>query len=452
MQRLTLFMIVVVTLFDFLANGDRFGNGGFLPGFISYFSELCGALALVYVIVTGTKDRFQFVRPAYWLAFGTIVVVIVCGVLINNVHPGPIIAGLRTYLRAIAWFFVPAVFAYSEKQIFQQLKLLLGICVIQIPLAIMQRIETGDRSWGFVAVTGDWTVGTMGDSGVLSVFLLFGACCLAAMYERKLIGLMKFVVLFFAILIPTMINETKAMVVFLPVSVGVAYLCAASPKVRMKRFVSGLAFLVIFGAVFVPVYDSLNKDRQYGQSLGQFFLDPGSVEGYVSSNPEIGAGKDPGRGDAIMVPLTALSKDPTSLVFGYGIGNASDSSLGLDYGGKYAEVFRPFLQASFAKFVLEIGLAGVGMVFLIYLLVYQDCLAVARADKGLFGALAAGWTGVIALMSIAMFYNKGEVFPSLSFLFWYFSGLIAARRMRMAYADTRQPIPVASVIRSVRAS
>src|SRR4051812_31763809 len=113
MQRLTLFMIVVVTLFDFLGTGDRFGNGGFLPSSVSYFAELVGGAAMAYVIIAGTRTRFQFVRPAYWLAFGALLFSIICGLVVNHVDSGPILAGLRAYLRAVPWFFVPAVFAYS---------------------------------------------------------------------------------------------------------------------------------------------------------------------------------------------------------------------------------------------------------------------------------------------------------------------------------------------------
>lgn len=443
MQRLTLFMIVVVTTFDFLGNGDRFGNGAILPSQLSYFSELMGALALAYVIIVGTRERFRFVRPAYLIAFGVIVLFMVLAAVLNGTGSGPIIAGIRTYLRAIPWFFVPAIFAYSEDDVRKQLKLLLAICVIQVPLAIRQRMQTADPSWGFVAITGDWTIGTMGDSGILSVFLVCAVCIVTAMYERKQLTLFQFLGLFFLLLTPTMINETKAMVVFLPLGLMAAFITAADPAQRTKRVVAGLFFLVMFGAVFVPVYDALTVDREYSQPIGEFFSDSQSVKGYVSSGSELGAGTEAGRGDAIVVPLRSLAEDPVSLAFGYGIGNASDSSLGAEYGGKYAALFRPFMQTSFAKFVLELGVAGVGMVLLIYWMIMNDARAVARVDHGLVGSIAAGWTGIVLIMGVALFYNKAEVFPCISYLFWYFSGLVVAQRMRLAAPESsRDGYPV----------
>ena len=52
---------------------------------------------------------------------------------------------------------------------------------------------------------------------------------------------------------------------------------------------------------------------------------------------------------------------------------------------------------------------------------------------GLTGlALAAGWTGIIAIFFLAMWYNVFYQFPSLAYLYWYFAGLICARRVALS--------------------
>jgi hypothetical protein len=73
-------------------------------------------------------------------------------------------------------------------------------------------------------------------------------------------------------------------------------------------------------------------------------------------------------------------------------------------------------------------------VFVLYWLIFRDSVTVARADDTLTGWIAIGWTGVTALMVVATPYKAMHVYESLSYLFWYFSGLIAARRMRLAFA------------------
>jgi hypothetical protein len=432
MQLLTLLMLVVVTTIDFLANGDYLKNGRFLPSSANYLVELLGAVALAFVIVAGARGRFRYVRGSYWLAFGAMGLLIVCGLLANNVNSGTIVSGLRLYLRAIPWFLVPAVFAFSGPQLRTQLRVLLALSLIQLPLAILQRIQTTNRRFGFVAVTGDWTTGTLGDPGVLCIFLVAGACILVAFYERHRLPLWQLLPLFLAVLVPTMINETKAMVILLPVALLTTVLCASEPQRRGRKLAGGVALLVVFGAIFVPVYNGLNKDRQYSYQLGDYFLKPELVTNYLATGSDVGSTKEAGRFDALSVPLRHLAKDPVSLAFGYGIGNASDSSLGPRFAGKYASSYRGFLQTAFSRFVLEVGVLGCALLFYIYWLIFQDCRAVARGNNSLNGAFAAGWAGVAVLMLVATFYASIEVFPSLGFLFWYFSGLVAAQRMRMS--------------------
>jgi hypothetical protein len=437
MQALTLLMFVAVIIVDFLAQGDRFGEWRFLPGSASYIVELLSAVALVYVILVGSRDRFGRVRPVYWALFGSLLLIVVCGVIANAVDSGPVIAGLRTYLRALPWFFIPLVYRYSDEQLRVQFKLLLALFLLQLPIAIRQRMNTADNSYGFVAVTGDWTTGTLGDSGILSIVLVCVASVIAALHQRQLLSLPRMLVLFMLVLVPTMINETKAMVAFLPLALLVAFWHAAPAEARLRRMGVGIAMLAIFGLAFVPAYNALNKDREYGSTLLEFFSKRESVEAYLSSSSEIGTVTEAGRVDALVVPLRRLSQDPVSLMFGYGIGNASDSSLGSAFSGRYAVTFRPFLQTAMSKFGLEIGMLGCGLLLAVLWVIFLDARNVARYGVGLRGALAAGWTGVVALTVLAAFYSKIEVFPSMGFLFWYFSGIVAAERAQLIL-DGRQ--------------
>jgi hypothetical protein len=133
------------------------------------------------------------------------------------------------------------------------------------------------------------------------------------------------------------------------------------------------------------------------------------------------------------VPFSRIADDPVTFVFGYGVGNASESSLGRGFSGRYALEYRPYLQSALARFFLELGVLGIVVLLIVYWLIFQDCRRLARAGPTLFAGLAGGWAGVVALTVVAMSYVLLEVFPATSFLFWYFSGLVAAERMRMMY-------------------
>ena len=111
------------------------------------------------MILLGTRNRFQFVRPQYWIVFGALVITIICGILVNSVDSGPVFAGIRTYLRAIPWFLVPAVYAFSNEQVAAQLRTLLVVALLQVPFAIQQRMTSIEQG----KATGDFTSGTLLD-------------------------------------------------------------------------------------------------------------------------------------------------------------------------------------------------------------------------------------------------------------------------------------------------
>jgi hypothetical protein len=73
-------------------------------------------------------------------------------------------------------------------------------------------------------------------------------------------------------------------------------------------------------------------------------------------------------------------------------------------------------------------------------------------DRGLMGAIAVGWAGITVLMTIAMPYITSHIYPSLAYLFWYMSGLVAAARMRLAFAAVpavAAPLEIAPVTSGV---
>jgi hypothetical protein len=185
--------------------------------------------------------------------------------------------------------------------------------------------------------------------------------------------------------------------------------------------------------MFVPLYNMMNADREDGASLEEFFSSEEAMTRYLSTNAEVGSQKEAGRIDVLVIPVKSIAKDPVSLAFGYGLGNVSDSALGPEFSGYHNSRLGMFIGTTFSRVVLELGILGVTLLLLTYWLILQDCRVVARTG-GFIGALAAGWMGVVALFVAVTFYAKIELSPGLAFLFCYFSGLIAAQRMRLATA------------------
>jgi len=428
MQAFLLAMLFTAT------TADYFVSEGWLPGFTKYLIEIMSAGVLLYVVAAGAQDRFRYVRSAYWLVFGSIGLTMACSAAANHVQAGPLFAGLRNFLQAIPLFLLPAVVAFSDKQIMTQLKLLLGISLLQLPLAVHQRMATLARA----GVTGDQTYGTLMISSFLSIFLICGISLLVGLYLRKLISLRTTILLFLILIVPTTINETKGTLLFFPIAVITVFLVGAKPGTRFKNVMLAIVFLLSFVAIFIPIYDRLIQVRAYPTTISEFFSTPGRLEGYLfKRNAQIGTTEEVGRMDTIIVPLVELAKDPVTLAFGVGPGNASKSSLGPKFTGAYFYLLGPFLFTAFALIVSELGLFGLGLVIVLFALIFGDCRRVANSDNPLRSAIALGWSGVTVTMLVGITYKNMIPAAGLSYLFWYLSGLIAAERMRMVSAQSR---------------
>lgn len=427
MQAFTLFMIVVVTSFEFFSEGDKWGRWVILPGWAPYLAEITGAVAAVVVVLLGMRTRFQFVRAAYWIVFGILVFNIAAGIAINGVDSGPVFAGIRNYLRAIPWFLLPAVFAFNNEKLGAQLRLIGAIAVVQLPFSIQQTTT----ALGEGKVTGDWTAGTLVLSPTLTIFLISCLSVLVAYFVRNRISAWKFALLFVLLLAPVTINETKVTVFLLPIGVLTAALIAGRPENRLRYAAFGLGIVLLAGAIFVPIYNKMIEEREYAVSLSEFFTNPERVGRYLSTTDDIGVRtKSAGRIDSLTVPLRRLSREPAQLVFGLGIGNASDSALGRGFVGRHFGSYGPFTVTTFGRLVLEIGLLGTCCIFVLMWLVFRDSYVLARSRSDAAGAFAAGWAGVTAVITACVLYTDLVPLTALAFLFWYFSGFVAAERMR----------------------
>lgn len=436
-------MICCVTLSEFLVKALN------LPSVLRFLPEGMSAIVAVYVLFAGMRDRFRLVAPKYWVAFGTMTIVIVCGALNNHTDVGPLLSGMRFHLRAIPLFLLPAVLPLSNAQIQRQLRWLLGIALLQVPVALYQRwvIEAEGR------FSGDDVRGTLMDSGILSLFLICGVLILTGMLLRGRIRRLWYWVLFFTLLIPTTINETKVTVIFLPVGLFATLLLAVERGKKLKYLGMATAALIVAGAIFVPIYNFTQQHNPYKneRDITAFFSDQKKLAKYLSSDVGgVGTQKDVRRGDAIVVPFEYLAQEPVRLAFGLGIGAVSPSTFGKNFEGPYYLLFQKFLIISFTTFLLEFGVCGILVIGVLFWMVFRDTLKVMREDTSIVGALAAGWSGVVVIYVIDVAYTIFHQFTSVTYLYGYLSGVICARCMSLAYARRRHvDLPAAARVAAV---
>ena len=432
MQILVLAMILAVSIASYLTELKV------APGVIKYLPEALSVVAFMSVLLIGPRERFRFIAAKYWVVFGALGAVIACGVIVNHVTPGTLIGGMRNYLRAIPFFFIPVVFEFSEAQILTQLRLLLAIALFQLPISLYQRYEVvAHGHW-----TGDPVSGTLIVSSIMSIFLIGAMCIAAALTLRGRLRWKTFLVLFLLFVIPTTINETKSTLLLLPIGLLTTLLVGSPRDKRLRIGFSAVALLAIFGALYVPIYDYFAvANNPYPYTVESFFSDRRTVERYVDQGTDLGSRKEAGRWDALVVPLQAFASDPVHLAIGVGIANGSASAFGSGFTGQYYGLFgRYTIETSGAAFIVEIGVLGLALILLLYALLLRDAYAVASEEQSVVGSIALAWLGITLVMALAMFYKSLHYFESLSYLFWYFSGLVAAERERIAWRAREQDV------------
>jgi O-antigen ligase len=418
-------VIVVVMLAAYLSSPAV----AIAPSVLKLLPDVLSGLVAVYVIAVGAKQQFRNVNPKYWFIFGALLLVVACGPIVNQEAPGPIINGMRYYLRAVPFFFLPAVCHFEERDLRRYAALLLALALLQLPIALDQRFELAAEG----RFTGDYVYGTLMISGILSLFLITVLCLIGALAVRGRIAKGWFAVCFVLLVIPMSINETKVSMVLLPLGMLITFFFASPPGRRWRTSAAALALLAIAGAIFVPLYNYYNTlNNPYPMTITDWF-DSRTLKRYFLSEARVGSTDEAGRGDSIIVPIKQFSRDPVKLVFGLGIGNASLSSLGNQFTGRYKSIYWTYVQTTSASaFLFEIGLLGTLLVLGLHFMWLRDAVVVARGNKGLTSDLAPGYIGAWVVITIGLFYLTIHTFESLSFVFFFLSGLIAARRTELA--------------------
>jgi hypothetical protein len=139
-----------------------------------------------------------------------------------------------------------------------------------------------------------------------------------------------------------------------------------------------------------------------------------------------------------------LSTDPVRFAFGVGIGNVSTSSLGPKFTGRYQQVYGPFVVGfTSGTFLFEVGVLGFALILLTHFMIFQDSVYVARQDKGLTGIVAAGWIGTSIVVAIGIFYTSIHIVEAINYCYWFFSGVIATRRVTLLREHSRRVTTIA---------
>lgn len=399
--------------------------------------ELLTGICLLVVLARLLAGKEVALDWRYVAFFALFFFMLLFGFVTQSMPAGAVISGLRSYVKFVPFFLLPAVYPFTSRQLKAQLAILLTILFLQSPLAVYQRfVQYGDRLH-----TGDHVRGMAATSSSLSLLMIGVIVLLVALYYRRKLGFGFLLAAMAVFFLPTTLNETKGTVVMLPFALLLpAVFMPSGSKVLRKLVpvvVAGAAALI----VFVAVYDYFIQYRQSGSPLGVFFSE-GRVRDYLYTGADPMDDRAIGRFDSISIAVAAISRDPITAAFGFGAGNVSPSLLP-GFEGTYSHYFDRYQvgQTQITHFLWEIGFAGLAIYLLLYFLVFQDARILARREQG-FGLLGQVWATVTVLMGMALFYKSVFAMNEIGYLFWFYSGLVASKAHASRRSAVRRPSSV----------
>jgi hypothetical protein len=434
-------MFFAVTFAAYLAGDLRI-----IPGSLKFLPELCSAMALVVVVarlVNGVRVRLDW---RYGLFLCLLLFIISFGFFAQSVDAGPIVGGLRFYLKALPFLLLPAVYSFTERQVKVQAMWLFLLMAVQVPLAFYQKYFTWRTHWN----TGDGIYGSVLTSGALSLLMLCGIAALVAMYLRDKLRLLPFVFGVGFLLAPTTINETKITILLLPLVMLVPALFMPRGQSAIRKLVP----IVVTGAAaaisFVAVYAYFAQFYHDGMPLMQFFQDKKTLENYLYNKANKQAAHDLGRFDTLVFAYRRLEQDPLVFGFGVGAGNASTSAM-KDFEGKYAKYYKAYGvgYTQVGYWMWELGFAGVLAYLFFFFVAFRDAVFLARSNSS-FSPVGQAWATILVIYGIALGYQASFGMDSLLYPFWFYSGLCASKawELRAGRATAKSRLSGTSSVRA----
>lgn len=386
--------------------------------------ELLSAIVMAIVLARMMAGARFAMDGRYLVFFVALIATMLAGFVIQDVPAGPIVAGIRAHLKFIPFFLLPVVFRFTPAQLRTQFFVLMALFLVQTPLALYQRfVEYADTMQ-----TGDPVRGTATTSSALSLLMLCGIAAVVSLYLRRKIGLPLVLAIVAMLFLPTTLNETKATLVLLPIALILPALVMPRGEGAVRRMLPIIAIGSLAAFAFIVVYDYLIQYSRYGQPIGEFvgnaeggflrYLYAGSVDHEVNYI---------GRFDSLVLALKGIGGDPFTAAFGLGAGNVSTSFIP-QFDGEYAAYYDRYGvgMTQVSALLWQVGFVGLVTYLLLYYYVLRDAYTLSRGDAE-FALLGQIWVAVAVIMTLALAYKSVFSMNEIGYLFWFYSGVVAAR-------------------------
>ena len=423
MQGLVIALLTQVLVVEYLVE-----RRGWLSQYFVLVPELLSGIAMLVVLIrlmNGARLHFDW---RYGVVLLVLLFTIAFGYAVQDVPTGAMLAGVRSYLKFLPFFLLPAVHRFTSRQLQTQLAFLFVLALLQTPLAFYQRFVEFAASMH----SGDPVRGTLTTSSGLSLFLICAIAGIVVAYLHGRIRLAKMLGLAAWLFAATTINETKATLLLLPVALVVPALTMPGKGHVVRRLLPIAAVAALGVASFGLIYNYMMAD--YARPISEFFTNTDELTYYLYTGAANTNQPYVGRFDSIEIALEHTTQDALKLAFGFGAGNVSESPLP-GFEGKYADYYVRFGvgQTQVTQFLWEIGVVGLLCYLYVFYLVFRDSLTVARSKDAL-ASLGQLWTVAMIVMTFGLIYKSVFAMNDFGYPFWYFAGVVASRAVAVRQA------------------
>jgi hypothetical protein len=291
---------------------------------------------------------------------------------------------------------------------------------------------------------GDSLAGTFGWKGVSELtMLVFFVVCLGFghwLATGKWTGLLTTIVLG---LLASMLDVTK---LYIPAVAALAIGALLIHVIRGGRFQLLLTSIVLLSltiAIAVPLFNAYAA-RTRGLKPLQEYLTPESIRAYMFND---GAGGEDGQynlgsGLSLLYGWQTLSRDKTTLLFGYGLGSRT-ASAALGIAGKSLEqdLYGGASGTGWLSFMQEFGLLGIGLFLSFNTWVALTLLRDAKANPDHYlVAIQYGLVLFTLFWPVWLWYTKPWVTGMMMILYWSSLGYV----FRQIWQRSGRPLSAAA--------
>lgn len=394
-----------------------------VPRVLGLIPEFISGIAMLIVCGNFVKHRMIFMPARYLVFFIFFIAFIVLGIVVNQVQPGAIFAGIRMYFRYAPFFLLPLVYQFSDKEISRFVKVLLVFSLLQLPVAIYQKLVIFPTF-----PTGDVIQGSVLDSGKLAVYLICTISIVLAYYLKERISIYKALLFITILFLPVAITEATASIILLPLAFIVPMIFLSGDKRRVRSLIPVALIGTTFLISFIAIYNLQYSGRWGGDILNTILSGKAAESLYRDSTEKSTAEmKEIGRIDTMILPIKILSKKGVIVLYGTGLGNASDTFSDLLVGEYFWAIDEYGADWTTVSHLLwEIGIIGVLFALTLFFMIFRDAMKL-RHNQENSGSISLGWLGVISVIMISMPYTNFLGHNVMGYLIWFFNGYIISK-------------------------